>query len=150
MRSTAPAVIGIALSLTACGGSHRGNALPPMPGTVASTPAQTAIARVQSSRGGAAFRIFPQDQVRLGCRIPGPGLASHRIKATCESRVRFAHGSQTAVGAVVTFTEFWPARLFRTSGWPNRTLQHSWRFEVQTHGIRGLGDRGAFPPQAAE
>lgn len=150
MRRAALALVATTLTLAACGSSHRGHAGPPLPGTVASTAAQIAIARVQASKGGGAFRIFPQDQVRLACRIPGPGLSLRGIKGTCESRVRFADGSHTAVGAEVTFTEFWPARRFRTGGSPNRTLQHSWRFEVQTNGIRGLGDHGALPPQAAD
>lgn len=150
MRRAALALVATTLTLAACGSSHPGHAGPPTPGTVASTPAQAAIARVQASKSGGAFRIFPQDQVRLGCRIPGPGLALRGIKGTCESRVRFADGSRTAVGAVVTFTEFWPARLFRVGGSPKRTLQHSWRFEVQANGIRGLGDHGALPPQAAD
>src|SRR5438105_14811614 len=115
MRTAVPALIAVALTAAACGDSHRSDAVRPMPGTVASTAAQTAIARVQTSKSGGAFRIFPQDQVRLACRIPGPGL-SRGIAATCESRVRFADGSHTAVGAVVTFTEFWPARRFRTGG----------------------------------
>jgi hypothetical protein len=107
---------------------------------------EAAIARVQESAGaGGAFRMFPQTQGRAACRIPA--ALSLGVRGVCETRVSFAGANSHAV---VTFTELWPARLFRTGGSPDRTLQHSWRYEVQTHGIRGLGDYGAFPPQSAD
>jgi hypothetical protein len=120
----------------------------PQPLTTVGLKARTeaAVARVQDSAGaGVAFRMFPQTQGRFPCRIPGP--LSLGISGVCETRVSFTGPNSHAV---VTFTERWQARLFRTRGSPNRTLQHSWRYEVQTHGIRGLGGYGAFPPQAAE
>jgi hypothetical protein len=107
---------------------------------------EAAVARVQTSAGaGAAFRMFPQTQSRAACRIPA--ALGRGIKGMCETRVSFTGRDSHPV---VTFTEIWSASLFRTGGSPNRTLQHSWRFEVQTHGIRGLGSHGALPPQAAD
>lgn len=115
-----------------------------MPGTVPSTPADLAIARIQS-HAGQGFRIFPNAQIRTGCLIPGPGI-SPGIKGTCQTRVGRAGRSTT-----VTFIEFWPARKFRTGGPPSGTLHHAWRFEIRADGrIVSGGSHGDFPPQAAE
>ena len=121
-----------------------------MPGTVPSTPADEAIARVQASGAGEAFGFFPNGQTSapLGCRIPGP--RGRGIRGRCQSRatIRGTGGTRTAL---VTFTESWPARRFRRGGSPQRTLRHSWRFEVEADGrVVALGDEGDFPPQAAE
>ena len=119
-----------------------------MPGTVPSTPADTAIARIQSDAGeGSIFRIFPNGQTRIGCLIPG--AVALRIKGTCQTRVSHEVRSGRSV-TIVTFTEFWPAREFRTHGAPIGTLQHSWRFEIRANGrIVSGGSDGNFPPQAA-
>jgi hypothetical protein len=114
-----------------------------MPGTVPSTPADKAIARVLAD-GGQGFRIFPNAEMRAGCLLPGPGIG-RGIKGTCQTRV--GHRGRTTI---VTFTEFWPARKFRTGGPPTGTLHHSWRFEIRANGrIVSGGSEGAFPPQAA-
>ena len=118
-----------------------------MPGTVPSTPADIAIARVQADTGQ-AFSIFPNGQTRIGCLIPGPGVALH-IKGTCETRVSHSNRSGRAV-TIVTFTQFWPARKFRTHGPPKGMLRHSWRFEIRANGrIVSGGGEGNLPPQAA-
>ena len=119
-----------------------------MPGTVPSTPADVAIARIQADTGG-AFRIFPNSQTRTGCLIPGS--VALQIKGTCQTRVSHEarHGRSVTI---VTFTEFWPARKFRTPHGPTTgTLQHSWRYEIRANGriVSGRGD-GNFPPQSAD
>ncbi len=115
-----------------------------MPGTVPSTPADIAIARVLGNTGQ-SFRMFPNARTRTGCLIPGPGIALS-IKGTCQTQV-----SHTGRSTTVTFTEFWPARKFRTGGPPRGTLHHSWRFEIRANGriVSGGGD-GDVPPQAAD
>jgi hypothetical protein len=106
-----------------------------------------AIARVQSSFWGKGFRFFPNGQSRIGCRIPGPGAEG--IDGICETRVALTRIIRAS--AIVTFTESWPAKKFRTHGPPKGTLHHSWRFAVTTGGrVVRLGDRGAFPPQASD
>jgi hypothetical protein len=135
-------VVVAAFGTSACASSHHGKSVAPMPGTVPSTRADVAIARVQSAE--AAFRFFPNGTTSAGCLIPA-GLM--RIKGICRTRVRYPHGSQIAE---VTFTESWPARKFRTAGPPRGILHHSWRFEVRAGGVVGLGDQGAFPPQMAD
>lgn len=118
-----------------------------MPGTAPSTPGDIAIARVQSSFWGKGFRFFPNGQTRIGCRIPGPG--GEGIDGICETRVAMTRIIRAS--AIVTFTESWPAKKFRTHGPPTGTLHHSWRFAVTTGGrVVRLGDRGAFPPQASD
>lgn len=88
--------------------------------------------------------IFPQAEVRLGCRIPA---TLRPLRGTCETRVEFRKGSGVAV---VTFTEFWPAAKFRTRASTRGTLHHSWSFEVRRNGrVVSAGSRGDFPPQAS-
>jgi hypothetical protein len=117
-----------------------------MPGTVPSTPADMAIARVQTD---GRFGIFPNSQTRIGCSIPGP--IGFGIKGTCQTRVTHEVGHSGRLVTIVTFTEYWPARKFRTHGPPTGTLQHSWRMEIRAGGrmVPGHSD-GAFPPQSAE
>ena len=123
-----------------------------MPGAVPSTPNDVAVAQVQSSFWGKGFTIFPNHQTRTACRIPGAGGLG--VKGTCETQV--AHQPDAAT-TLVTFTESWPARRFRTHGPPTGTLHHSWRFRVANHGslsragdVQRLGGEGAFPPQASD
>lgn len=114
-----------------------------MPGTVPSTPGDIAIARIQKNEQ--AFGIFPNSQTRSGCVIPGPGI-SLGIKGTCQTQVSHSAHAVTEV----TFTEFWPARKFRTHGPPRGTLHHSWTFEIRANGrIVSGGSEGNLPPQAA-
>jgi hypothetical protein len=55
------------------------------------------------------------------------------------------------VSRVVTFTEFWPAKRFRTHGPPRGTLHHIWRFAVKTSGgVIRVGQEGNLPPQASD
>jgi hypothetical protein len=123
-----------------------------MPGTVPSMPSDVAVVRVQSSFWGKGFSFFPRHQATTTCRIPGPMVW---IRGTCRTRVSVYPGAESAL---VTFTEFWPARKFRTHGPPTGTLHHSWRFLVRTRGSTGLragrvlrrGGEGAFPPQSAQ
>jgi hypothetical protein len=118
-----------------------------MPGTVSSTPADTAIARVRADVGQ-GFAIFPNSPTRAGCMMPGPGI-SLGIKGTCQTQVSHTTRSGRSV-TVVTFTEFWPARRFRTHGPPTGVLRHSWRIEIRANGrIVSGGSDGAFPPQSA-
>lgn len=139
-------VLSLVLVASACASSHHA-AEPPMPGTVPSTAGDIDIARVQSSFWGKGFQFFPNGQTRIGCRIPGPAAVG--IDGTCQTRVILTRSPKA--GAVVTFTEFWPARKFRTHGPPQGTLHHSWRFAVEEGGrVVRLGDSGAFPPQASE
>ena len=154
MPKVALALIATALTVSACGSSHRSSPVRPVPKTLASQAGEAAvkartdaaIARVQAAAGaGGAFRMFPHTQGHVACRIPA--ALSLGIRGICETRVSFRGADSRPV---VTFTELWSARLFRTGGSPNRILQHSWRFEVGPNGIRGLGDRGALPPQAAD
>jgi hypothetical protein len=116
-----------------------------MPGTVPSTPGDTAIARIQANEG---FGIFPNSQTRIGCSIPGQ--AGLGIKGTCETRVSHEDRSGRSV-TIVTFTEYWPARKFRTPHAPRTgMLRHSWRFEIRANGrIVSGGSDGNFPPQSA-
>lgn len=134
-------LLAVALTVSACASS--GTTLSHMRGTVPSTPADVAIARVQTAeRGG--FGMFPQGETRSGCQIPA-GLRP--LHGTCESRVDFRKNGV----AVVTFTEFWPAAKFRTRASARGTLHHSWSFEIRRNGrIVSAGDSGAFPPQAAD
>ena len=116
-----------------------------MPGTVPSTRADIAIARVQADEGQ-SFSIFPNGETRVGCLIPGPGVALH-INGTCQTRVVQTGRSTTTV----TFTEFWPARKYRTHDPPRGTLHHSWRFEIRANGrIVSDGGGGDLPPQSAD
>ena len=118
-----------------------------MPGTVPSTAGDIDIARVQSSFWGKGFQFFPNGQTRIGCGIPGPG--GQRIEGTCQTQLMLTRSPRT--GDIVTFTESWPARKFRTHGPPQGTLHHSWSFAVRAGGrIVRLGDSGAFPPQASD
>ena len=135
----------IALAAAGCGSSHQ-TVNPPMPGTVPSTPADTSIARVQAD---GRFGIFPNSQTRTGCVIPGPGI-SYGIKGTCQTRVSHEVRSSGRPVTIVTFTEYWPARKFRTHGPPTGTLQHSWRMEIRPAGrLVSGGSDGNFPPQSA-
>jgi hypothetical protein len=141
-----PLVLFLVLVASACASSHHA-AQQPMPGTVPSTDGDVAIARVQSSFWGKGFQLFPNGQTRIGCRIPGPG--GEWIEGICQTRV--AANRILSTSAIVTFTESWPAKRFRTHGSPKGTLRHSWRFAVTTNGrVVRLGDRGAFPPQASD
>jgi hypothetical protein len=142
----APVLALIALAVAGCGSGHQ-KVNPPMPGTVPSTPADIAIARVQAD-AGPGFAMFPNGATRTGCLIPG--AVALRIKGTCQTRVSHEVRSGRSV-TVVTFTESWPARKFRTHGPPIGTLHHSWRYEIRANGriVSGGGD-GAFPPQASE
>lgn len=136
----------LVLAASACASSHHA-AEPPMPGTVPSTAGEIDIARVQSSFWGKGFQFFPNGPTRIGCRIPGPGGLG--IEGTCQTQVTLTRSIRA--GAVVTFTEFWPARKFRTHGPPRGTLHHSWQFAVKTGGrVARLGDSGAFPPQESD
>jgi hypothetical protein len=140
-----PLVVCLVLVASACASSHH-VAEPPMPGTVPSTAGDIDIARVQSSFWGKGFQFFPNGQTRIGCRIPGP--IGKGIDGACQTRVILTRSPRT--GDVVTFTEFWPARKFRTHGPPQGTLHHSWHFAVKTGGrVVRLGDSGALPPQAS-
>ena len=142
----APVLALTALAAAGCGSSQpTGRAS--LPGTVPSTPADVAIARIQADTGG-AFGIFPNGQTRTGCLIPG--AVALRIKGTCQTRVTHEVRSGRSV-TVVTFIEFWPARKFRTGGPPRGTLHHSWAFEIRANGriVSGRGE-GDFPPQAAD
>lgn len=131
---------------SACGSSHHA-AQPPMPGTVPSTAGDIDIARVQASFWGKGFRFFPNGQTGIGCRIPGP--LGEGIAGTCRTRVVLTRGPRAS--ALVTFTESWPARKFRTHGPPQGTLHHSWHFAVKAGGrVVRLGDSGALPPQASD
>jgi hypothetical protein len=119
-----------------------------MPGTVPSTPADEAIARIQADVGP-GLAIFPNAQTRTGCLIPGPGI-SRGIKGTCQTRVGHTTRSGRSI-TIVTFTELWPARKFRTHGPPTGMLHHSWSYEIRANGrIVSGGSDGDFPPQAAE
>jgi hypothetical protein len=139
-------LIAVALGASGCASGRQGKSVAPIPGTVPSTPTDVAIARVQASNLGKGFGFFPNSQARAGCRIPGPGLSLH-IKGTCQTQVTLKSGQPT----VVTFTEFWPARKFRTGGPPQGTLHHAWRFQVRTNGrVILVGGNGDFPPQMAE
>ena len=138
----------IALAAAGCGaGGHAVTS--PMPGTVPSTPGDKAIARIQADVGeGSIFNIFPNGQTRTGCLIPGK--SGFPIKGTCETRVshELRHGGRSVT--IVTFTEFWPARKFRTHGPPTGTLHHSWSYEIRANGrIVSGGSEGNFPPQSA-
>lgn len=136
----------LVLAASACASSHHGIE-PPMPGTVPSTAGDIDIARVQSSFWGKGFQFFPNGQTRIGCRIPGPGGMG--IDGTCQTQVTITRSLR--ISAVVTFTEFWPARKFRTHGPPRGTLRHSWLFAVKAGGrVVRLGDSGALPPQASD
>ncbi|HZS30987.1 MAG TPA: hypothetical protein VFA37_06995 [Gaiellaceae bacterium] len=139
----------ITFAVAGCGGSH-GVSSPAMPGTVPSTGAETAIARVQASKLGRGFGFFPSAPTSGGgCLIPGPGI-SRGIKGTCQTRVSFA-GDISVRPAVVTFTESWSSAKFRLGGSRDRTLHHSWRFKVLAGGrVVFIGDHGYFPPQSAE
>jgi hypothetical protein len=137
----APVLALIVLAVAGCASSH-----PTSGGTVPSTPDDTAIARVQ---GDGRFGIFPNSQTRAGCLIPGPGL-SLGIKGTCQTRVSHEVRHSGRLVTVVTFTEYWPARKFRTHGPPTGTLQHSWRMEIRAGGrIVSGGSDGDFAPQSA-
>jgi hypothetical protein len=139
-------VLRLVLVASACASSHHASGAP-TPGTVPSTAGDVDIARVQSSFWGKGFQFFPNGQTRIGCRIPGP--VGEGIEGTCQTRVLLTRSPKTS--AVVTFTEFWPARRFRTHGPPKGTLHHSWSFGVRTGGgVVRLGDSGALPPQASE
>jgi hypothetical protein len=139
-------LIAIVLGTAACASSHRGKSGAPMPGTVPSTSGDIAIARVQASSVGQGFRFFPNGQTSVGCLIPGPG--AKRIKGTCQTRA--VHSGASVIR--VTFTEFWPARKFRTSsGPPVGTLHHSWDFEIRANGrVVLVGDHGDVSPQSAD
>jgi hypothetical protein len=138
-------IAAVAVATSACASGPRGTAVSTLPGTVPSTPAERAIAQVKADAPG--FDLFPQRAVRLGCRIPGPGVAMS-IKGTCESRVTFRKSPREAI---VTFTEFWPAAKFRTHASLTGTLHHSWRYAVRQDGrVRPLLGSGYFPPQAAD
>src|SRR5438445_5516844 len=138
-------LVAVMLAASACASSHPSSEAPPMPGTIPSTAAQRAIARVQTSEGQ-GFGFFPNDEVRSGCRIPGP--LGPGIKGTCQPRVSFKSRSRAAV---VTFAESWPSQRFRTGGSSRRTLHHAWSFEVKNSGqVVSLGSHGDFPPQWAE
>jgi hypothetical protein len=144
-----PVLVAITLAATGCGGAQVVSS-PPMPGTVPSTGAETAIARVQASKLGRGFGFFPNGPTGgTGCLIPGPGI-SRGIKGTCQTRVSFA-GDMSTRPALVTFTEAWPAAKFRLGGSRDRTLHHSWQFKVLAGGrVVFVGDYGYFPPQFAE
>src|SRR5579863_4863112 len=110
--------------------------------TVPSMSADTAIARVLTHTG---TRDFPKTEGRKGCLLPGPGI-SYGVPATCQTRVSYRNGS-----TVVTFTEFWLARRFRTGGPPRGKLHHSWRYAIRASGrIVSDGEDGAFPPNYAK
>jgi len=130
-------LIAVALGMTACASSHHGMSVSPMPGTVPSTHADVAIARVQAAEAG--LRFFPNGQTSVGCSIPGP--VGQGVKGTCRTTVSYTPGARTPV---VTFTESWSARRFRTGGSPHRTLHHSWRFEVRSRGIVPVGTGAIF------
>jgi hypothetical protein len=143
-----PIALFLLAAASACASSHHA-AQPPMPGTVPSTPGDVAVARVQSSFWGNGFQFFPNGQTRIGCRIPGP--LGKGIEGTCQTQVAFTINRGRATGALVTFTESWPAKKFRTHGPPRGTLHHSWHFAVRPNGrVVRLGDRGALPPQASD
>jgi hypothetical protein len=119
-------------------------ATPPMPGTVASTPAEHAILRVQISDAGSAFGFFPSHPGAATCVIqgggPGPGL---RVHGLCATRVLLRRAAATVV-----FTERWPWRAFHYSGTPRRPQHHSWRFVVRPSGkVVVAANVGDFPPQ---
>src|SRR5262249_15019037 len=99
-------------------------------------------------REGSGLRMFPSSQTRIGCVIPG--AVALRIAGTCQPGVAHEVRPRGSV-TVVTFTEYWPARKFRTHGPPIGTLQHSWRFEIRPGGrIVSGGSDGSLPPQAAD
>ena len=140
-----PLVLCLVLVASACASSHH-VVQPPMPGTVPSTAGDIDIARVQSSFLGKGFQFFPNGQTRIGCRIPGP--VGQGIEGTCQTRVVLVRSPKAS--ALVTFTESWPAKKFRTHGPPQGTLHHSWHFAVKTGGrVVRLGDSGSLPPQAS-
>ena len=132
-----PLVAVLALAASACGSSSSSSSSPSW------NSAGGAIAYVRSNE--TAFRIFPASPTRVNCVIPG--ALALRIKGRCQTQV----DNSPRTGLRVTFTEFWPARKFRTHGPPTGTLQHSWRFEIRDNGHIALGGSdGDFPPQSAE
>jgi hypothetical protein len=150
MRKACPAILAVALTMSACGTSQRTSVAPSSPGTVDLPGTQNAIGRVLTSneaRGG-----FPRWHRAglVGCAFGG-GPVALRIKGICGAQVSFTSGRT----AIVTFTEFWPG-LIRGPGLPTGWLQHWWSFELQSPGhtkeawwsarIHPLGDYGASLP----
>ena len=135
---------------SACGSSH--HAAAPRTSSTVPLPRRDVIAAVKSSFGGKALAFFPNRQTRIRCRIPG--AVAMAIEGTCQTKVAFTGSSKSAL---VTFTEYWPARRFRTHGPPKGTLHHFWRFRVNPaiiggppSSVRPLGGGGALPPQASD
>jgi len=161
LRATALILL-LVLVGSACASSHQrvvygGPMTVPLPRDPAERAAirrANAVGRVQAPPARQGLRIFPSGRrifassrpSRIACRIPGP-LATP-IEGTCQTRVRLKSRSFSG-SAIVTFTESWPARRFRTHGPSKGTLHHSWRFLVMPRGARALGSEGAMPPQAA-
>jgi hypothetical protein len=140
-------LVSVTLAASACAGSHRGKSVAPMPGTVPSTPADVAIARVQASKTGADFRFFPNGETSSACLIPGPGQ-SRGIKGICTTRTS-PHGANSGQ-TLVTFSEHWPWRAFHRQGAPRRTLHHRWVFDVlPSDKVTFATQSGDFPPNFA-
>jgi hypothetical protein len=144
-----PVIVLLALVASACASGHHA-AQPSTRRSVPSVPDDARfVASVQSSFWGKGFQFFPKSQTTNRCRIRGP--VSERIEGTCRTHVAVAIAGSHATGALVTFTESWPARKFRTHGPPRGTLHHSWRFTVSPTGrVVRRGDSGSLPPQASD
>jgi hypothetical protein len=141
-----PVLAVVSLAVSGCASGHRAGApVTSMKGSDATPAVASPIALVRAS--WPIMRVFPSKSgATRRCLLPGPGI-SRGIKATC--RTTFGLG---AVGSQrVTFTETWPARLFRTSGSPKGTRSHSWQFAVDltTGKVRLVVQHGDFPPQKA-
>src|SRR5919199_3193994 len=85
-RPLAAAFVLFAGLITGCHGSR--HAAAPMSGTIASTPADKAIAAAISSVQGKGFGFFPNHVGRERCAIPEGGPPpGHRVKGVCMTRV---------------------------------------------------------------
>lgn len=134
----------LATAASGCASGH--HATPATSGTIFALPNDLGIASLQSF-WGEKFASLPAGTTRVSCRIPGP-LGSRGIDGACQMTVAIDHAIR--VSRVVNFTEFWPAKRFRTHGPPRGTLHHTWRFAVKTSGsVIRVGDEGNLPPQAS-
>jgi hypothetical protein len=137
-------VLVLALAASGCASGH--HATPATSGKIFLLPGNLSSASLQSF-WGERFEFLPAGTTRVRCRIPGP--LGRGIDGACQMTVAVDRG--LSVIKVVSFTEFWPAKRFRTHGPPQGTLHHTWRFAVKASGgVKGVGDEGDLPPQASD
>jgi hypothetical protein len=125
-----------------------------VPGSIEGSPVDTRASRIDQPRAirvalarfGKTWMLdpFPRIPGRLGCEIPGGGLAGGSFKGMCQTRVTKGRRFIT-----VAFTETWDSSTFNGDGVPPHTpLSHTW---LVTESLKlvalDASTFGDFPPQ---